>query len=156
MITNIKLTDHFTLDEAIRSDTAVKNHILNYPDTDSDTATIARTAMKMEEVRAQLSGNPIIISSWYRNAQLNKLVGGVPSSQHQLGEAVDFTCPKFGSHVAVANYLRSCMVPLGIDQLILEPTWVHVSFKTARPSTGSRVPRNQFLDLRTNSSTASE
>lgn len=36
---------------------------------------------------------PIIITSSYRDKFHNKRVGGVPTSQHMTGSAIDFMCP---------------------------------------------------------------
>lgn len=38
-------------------------------------------------------GKPVVVTSGYRCEALNKAVGGVPNSQHMLGEAVDFYVP---------------------------------------------------------------
>lgn len=38
---------------------------------------------------------PIRITSSYRNKEHNKRVGGVATSQHLIGQAVDFTCINF-------------------------------------------------------------
>lgn len=139
-----QLTKHFTLEEATHSDTARKHGISNFPDSDADLATIHRTAMKMEQVRA-LIGLPIIVTSWYRNDAVNKLVGGVPNSQHRLGEAVDFQCPG-KSPFAICQLLRDYSNSLDYDQLILEPGWVHISFNTSAQHR-DRPPRHQFIDL---------
>lgn len=141
----MNISPHFTLAEATitsKVNPATGKRYDNQPDSDQDLATIRRTADKMEAIRELFGGRPIIVNSWYRNTEVNKAVGGVPDSQHKLGEAVDFNI-KGLMHDDVAGYLRMNMVKLGIDQLILEPTWVHVSFRTGR---GGGVPRNQYLD----------
>ncbi len=67
----------------------------------------------------------IKINSGYRCAELNKKVGGVPNSQHTKGEAADiFTgSPENSYHVAQA--IINLFLPF--DQLILYPTFIHVS-----------------------------
>lgn len=80
----------------------------------------------------------MIITSGYRSAELNAAVKGSKTSQHMIGQAIDFTCPGFGSGPHdVAHALAQRMEILGIDQLILENGWVHVSF--------SLSPRYQAL-----------
>lgn len=137
----MNLTRNFTLAEATRTDTGLDNS----PDNDEDLATLQRTAMKMEIVRTLL-GCPIIINSWYRSTAVNKKVGGVPDSQHKLGEAVDFVAPGFGRPLEVVRYLANHVQELDFDQLILEPTWTHISFNTSRTHR-AKPNRNQVLTL---------
>lgn len=134
----MNLSEHFTLREAIKSDAATRLGIDNSPDT-ADIYTLLQTAAKMEEVRALLNA-PIIVTSWYRNEKVNKAVGGVPSSQHRKGEAVDFIAPRFGSPRDICLKIQNSDIQF--DQLILEPSWVHISFKHQ-----GRVPRKQVLTL---------
>lgn len=140
---DIQLTKHFKLSEAIKSDTANKLGLDNTPDS-TDLATIHRTAQRMEEVRALLGGQPIIITSWYRNDAVNKAVGGVSNSQHRKGEAVDFKISN-KSPSRIVSMLTQHKAELQYDQLILEPGWVHISFLTAHSSKSS-TPRLQYLD----------
>ena len=138
----VRLTPHFTLAEATKTsqpydNTPAKEH---YP-------TIIHTASKMEMVRELLGNRPITINSWYRNPVVNRAVGGVPNSQHALGEAVDFVCPGFGSPFEICMYLSARAVYLAFDQLILEPTWVHISFSVtrARKQTLTLAPGGRYL-----------
>lgn len=121
-----ELTRHFTLQEATRSDTARKLGMSNQPDND-DLARITETAYQMERVRQILGNNPVVVSSWYRNEQVNRAVGGVPNSAHRMGYAVDFACPRFGTITEVCKAIRDS--DLLFDQLIWEyGRWVHISF----------------------------
>lgn len=43
--------------------------------------------------------SPICITSYYRNSEHNKRVGGVPTSLHTRGFAVDFQTPAFQNDV---------------------------------------------------------
>lgn len=139
-----KISPHFTLEEATKTSQPFDNS----PDNDEDLATIQRTAMRMEAIREFLGG-PILINSWYRSTAVNRAVGGVVDSQHKLGEAVDFTCPAFGSPFRICKALQPLLAEFGIDQLILEPTWVHVSFKTSRKSR-DKAARGQTLTMKDN------
>lgn len=87
---------------------------------------LSKTAEAMEDVRTVLSRFPIHVTSGYRSPELNKKVGGSPTSAHCMGWAVDFVCPKFGS----CYHVCKAIVEAGIrfDQLILEYGWVHISF----------------------------
>lgn len=120
------LSDHFTLEEAVLSQTASRQKIDNTPSSPV-IATMMKTANGMERIRALLQF-PLIISSWYRSPNLNHAVGGVPNSQHLTGEAVDFICPAFGTPRDICKRIIGFPELISFDQLILEHTWVHVSF----------------------------
>lgn len=121
----VRLTAHFDLAEFTRSNVAAAKGIDNTPPPDV-VRRIWSTAGHMEMIRALL-GKPILISSGYRCSELNKAVGGVANSAHQTGYAVDFTCPEYGSPYKVAMELANSS-SISFDQLILEGTWIHISF----------------------------
>lgn len=52
------------------------------------------------------------------------------------GQAIDFTCPKFGSPKKIVDFLQKNKIV--VDQCILEKSWVHLSIK-------HNQNRNQFL-----------
>ena len=140
-MTTVQLSDHFTLDEATASQTASRKGIANVP-SEVILANMYKTAKCMERLRALLQF-PISISSWYRSPALNFEVGGVSTSQHLTGEAVDFNCFNYGPPVEVCKRILAFPELITFDQLILEHTWVHISFN-ANPS----VPnRRQVLSL---------
>ncbi len=118
---------HFTFEEFTRSRIAQERGISN--DLPSGLTTSARwTLAGMERIRCALGGYPIPLNSGYRCPEVNALAGGVENSQHPKAEAVDFICPAFGSPEKIVAHLETLMGVLGIDQLILEKGWVHVSF----------------------------
>lgn len=137
----VLLSPHFTLAEFLRSDTAVARGIDNVVANDDHLANLYTTASIMELVRAKLGGKPVQVTSGYRCPELNAAVGGVPDSQHALGQACDFVCPTFGSPLDIAAAISQSSVPF--DQLIYEKQgdarWVHIS---QRPN-----PRRQVLTL---------
>ena len=120
------LSTNFTLSELCDSQTAARHGIDNTPDA----ATIERlkqTCYGLEEVRKELGEKPILISSGFRSAALNAAVGGSQGSQHLLGQAVDFTCPSFGTPREIVQRLVDSAIQF--DQCILEfDRWVHISF----------------------------
>lgn len=69
-------------------------------------------------------GKPLHINSGFRCKELNDLVGGVPASQHCLGEASDVACD---NPVELARLAVKLKLPF--DQMILYPTFVHFSHK---------------------------
>jgi hypothetical protein len=126
----MNLSPHFSLEELVASNEAARRGIDNSP-TPEALAALKRTALGLETVRMRLGGAPIIISSGYRCQALNRAIGSKDTSQHLLGEAADFICPRFGSPAHIVSVLKDSDVPY--DQLILEFAhsgggWVHVSF----------------------------
>lgn len=115
---------NFEMSELIHSDTAIKHNINNMPDINSLDCMLDLIFYCLQPLRDKL-GKPIIISSGYRNSQVNKLVGGVSTSQHTKGQAVDFTVP--GMTISqVIDFIKKSGIEY--DQLIDERTWVHISF----------------------------
>ena len=119
---------YFTLNELIKSDTATKYGIKNEPNEAQKQNLLYLIEHVLEPARAKL-GMPIIVTSGYRNPQLNAKVGGSASSQHKEGEAVDVTC---ADNTKLYNIFKT---QGKFDQLIWEkgndkqPAWVHVSVK---------------------------
>lgn len=127
----MNLSPHFTLYEATVSQTAARMGIDNQPDAEMLTS-LRQTAAFMERIRSVL-GHPIVVTSWYRCPELERVVAGIApgralSGHHPLGAAVDFICPAYGSPCDVATRLSAMVDPLGIGQLIYEyGAWVHIS-----------------------------
>lgn len=120
-----KISDFFTLEELTGSEYAARHGIDNTP-SDEVVAKLADTAKEMDKVR-RLLGRPIFVSSGYRCLKLNRALNSKDTSQHIKGEAIDFTCPGFGTPQQVFDKVRlSC---IEFDQLIVEcGRWVHISF----------------------------
>ena len=122
------LSPNFALSEFTESQTATRLGLDNDPPAELY-ETLKATARCMEDIRDLLGGKPVLISSAYRSPEVNKAVGGSANSQHTKGEAVDFTCPKFGTPREIVTKIKDS--PLLFDQLILEyDRWVHISFSS--------------------------
>ena len=80
-----KLSDHFTLGEMTRSNSHPE--VYNIPSHEA-IANLKRVCAWLEILRSR-AGRPILINSGYRSPQLNKKIGGVPTSNHLTGCAVD-------------------------------------------------------------------
>lgn len=130
-----RLSQHFSLREFTRSQTAVRRGIRNVPTPEHVANMEALSREVLEPVRAQF-GRPVRITSGYRSAALNRAIGGSNTSQHSNGEAADFEIPGVDNRV-VARWIAA---NLTFDQLILEgyrpadpnSGWVHVSFSRLR------------------------
>lgn len=125
----ILLSPHFTLQEAVFSEIAERHGINNSSPPQAVVDAARHTAERMEIVRTLL-GAPIRISSWIRCPSLNAVLKSKPTSQHILGEAVDFTCDRFGTALEICTYLLGAQTRVRWHQLILEHTWVHISWKS--------------------------
>ncbi len=80
-----KLSPHFMLGEFTRSGSHPE--VYNIPSHEA-IANLKRVCEWLEVLRKRY-GAPIIINSGYRSPQLNKKIGGVASSNHLTGCAVD-------------------------------------------------------------------
>ena len=134
----MQLSKYFTLAEVVASQTAVRKGIDNTPNPEQ-LAALRDTCQKADRVREFL-GHPVIVSSGFRSAKLNAAIGGSKTSSHMTGEALDITCPGFGSAREVFDALRKSGIQ--VDQLLLEfpaspGAWVHLGF-------GERM-RNQHM-----------
>lgn len=83
----MKLSEHYDLDEATKTshtDLEAMNRIQGavYLTDERDLAVNV-----LEKIRAKYG--PFGISSWFRGPELNKAVGGSPTSQHCKGQAAD-------------------------------------------------------------------
>jgi len=128
------LSPHFTSDEFTASDTAARLDIDNtLPITLLDNA--RATAAMLERIRGHLSSIkgkevPIVLTSGYRCPMLNKAIGSTDRSDHIRAQAADFKAPAFGAPYEVCQALAPVIDVLGIQQIIFEHTWIHVSTRT--------------------------
>lgn len=67
----------------------------------------------------------LYINSGYRCQELNEAVGGVATSQHTTGQAADVYCRRQFTPLDIARMVVALRLPF--DQLILYPTFVHLS-----------------------------
>lgn len=127
----MNITEHFTLEELIASDTAARAGIDNTL-PGSLMPNLLKLANGLELVRKMLI-YPIHVTSGYRCARLNQMVGGYKSSDHVLGLAADFICPKFGTPLEICERLALIQpFPFEYNQIIHEfGKWCHISFPAA-------------------------
>lgn len=132
------MTKNFTLTEFTRSATAQRLGIDNTPSATAVTNLRHLCEKLLQPLRDHL-GCPVVISSGYRSSALNRAVGGVPRSQHMVGEAADIRLPRIpGTKRVDLRLSREWMAfianTLPFDQLILEHNaegayWLHVSLR---------------------------
>jgi hypothetical protein len=124
------LSDHFSLAEMTKSQTAERRNLPNNPDKDAIDAMKLLCINILEPVRNHF-GKPFTPSSGFRSSELCVAIGSSVSSQHTKGEAADFEVPGV-SNLDLATWIVG---NLDFDQLILEfykggnTGWVHCSFK---------------------------
>ena len=71
-------------------------------------------------------GKPIYVNSGYRCPRHNAAVGGVPGSQHMRGEAADIRLAEIADNAEIVSAIKENG---RWDQMIVYPTFVHVSWK---------------------------
>ena len=131
-----KLSDHFTLAEMCKT----KANLENVPN-EAQVKNLKRLCGWLEKLRKRWNDlygdgdDPIIINSGFRSPEVNKAVGGVPTSNHTTGCAVDIRC------VGVEQALRYAAILLDIsdlnhedfDELIIERKgysyWIHFAVR---------------------------
>ena len=151
------LSEHMTLAEL----TKTKQHIANVPN-EAQVENLKRLCRWLEQLRLRYNqmrnekgemrnGNeemrnevreyPIIINSGFRSAAVNKAVGGVPTSNHLTGCAVDIRCIGMEQALRYASILLdiSDMSREDFDELLIEQkrsvVWIHFA---VRPSGNRR------------------
>lgn len=134
----MKLSEHFTLEEFVASDTARVHHLDNTPPADA-VENLRKLCINVLEPARQITQSMIHITSGYRCAKVNDLVGGAKNSQHVKGQAADLRIyTQF-----YTNNLVNALKALPFDQLILEQSgkmrWIHVSY--------ADKPRHQLINL---------
>lgn len=118
---------YFTINELTRSTTARLNGIDNTPSQQVINNLTALVDNVLDPLR-EAWGKPIHVNSGYRCKALNTAVGGVPASQHMLGEAADITAGSREANRQLYSLMRQLKLP--VDQAINEYDfrWIHVSY----------------------------
>ena len=156
MLNNIQLSPHFSLLELTESATARQRDIANIPPPEAVENLKRLCKGTLEPLRKAL-GLPVIITSGYRCKELNNIVNrSSKTSQHMLGQAADFyisddgamrqsrgskfkvQCGKAAVQDSKVLGRRELLImgfrliilneDIDYDQLILYPTFIHVSY----------------------------
>jgi len=117
------ISEHFSVEELSHTTTGIPNEC-----PVSIAGNMARLAETLEGVR-ELLGVPLKINSGYRCERLNTFVKGSRTSAHLYARAADFVPVGMPISEAFERIRKSGIV---WDQLILEPTWIHIGIAPAR------------------------
>ena len=88
----MSISKHFTLDELMKSQTALRLGLDNTPVAEELEA-LAQLCEKVLEPIREHYGLPVVVSSGYRSPAVNKAIGSKSTSQHTKGEAADIEIP---------------------------------------------------------------
>ena len=119
---------NFKISELIHSDTAIKYNINNMPNIDALDNMLELIVYCLQPLRDKI-GKPIIITSGYRNKQVNQLVKGSPTSDHTKGMAADFIIK--GMPVSdIVDIIRKSDIKFTqlIEEYSVNASWVHISY----------------------------
>ena len=136
------ITKNFSMEELVASNTARMKGIDNPPDKEVE-ARLVQLAQQVLQPLRDSYGKPIKISSGYRCQALNKAIGGVSTSQHLKGEAVDINNGQIENKklfLLASKMIKEGVITVG--QLIDEKgyKWLHISLPDNKH-------RNQILHL---------
>ena len=125
---NTRLSEHFTLAECCNW----KKYPANQPTVQQMVNMTYGCLMLLEPARKAI-GCPIIVTSGFRCEAVNRLVGGVRSSQHLQGCAADVRPQDPARFQRLVAFLTSHALT---DQLLTGSGWLHISW------TPFAIPRN--------------
>lgn len=133
---------YFTFDELTASATARRMGIPNIPSW-RERENLRLLVDNVLDPLREAWGKPVIVTSGYRCAMLNRIVGGAANSQHTTGMAADI---RTLTDTAADNrklFDLALDLDLPFDQLIDEYgyDWVHISYSRY-------ITRKQVLHIR--------
>ena len=121
------MAKYFKVSEMLKSETADKNKIQNTASVEVK-QNIEELLEVLDDLR-EFYGKPIRITSGFRCSELNKLVGGSPTSAHVIGYAADLQPIGDTFENFKAEVLRWLNTGVKFDQCIIEKSkntqWVH-------------------------------
>ncbi len=128
---NANLSEHFVLGEFTRSKYP---EVYNIPSHEA-IANMKRLCVWLEVLRNKV-GHPIVINSGYRSPQLNRKVGGAPTSNHLTGCAVDIRTSGFEQAIEYTAILIAYATESNqeFDELLIEKNrygavWLHFAVR---------------------------
>ena len=128
---SMKLSEHFTLGELTKTRHQTADG--NIP-SGVVIGNLIRVCGWLEGLRGRWN-EPIVINSGYRSPEVNRLAGGVPSSNHVTGCAVDIRCAGKEQMIRYASILLDIAdeSKREFDELLLEQhgsvCWLHFAVR---------------------------
>ena len=120
---------NFSISELIYSEKAIQHNINNMPDIKALDCMLDLIFYCLQPIREYIK-KPMIITSGFRNAQINKLVGGKTNSQHLKGQAADFIITGMPVNQVIEKIKAS---GIEFDQLLNEYNqWAHISYNKGK------------------------
>lgn len=123
----MKISKNFRMKEFTRSKKATELKIDNGKVPEFVKNNIKELVFQVLQPLRDAIDKPIIINSGYRCLKLNTAVGGVPTSQHVQGQAVDMKVDGMTSY-EIAQAVLDLHLPY--DQMILYDDFIHISIGT--------------------------
>lgn len=125
------ITKDFSYREFEASDTAGRRGICNVITSFEVRDAVRELTVRVLQPLRDRVGHPLHINSGYRCPELNRAVGGAATSQHAKGEAADVAAD---DPLALAAAARNTPeIWREIDQMIVYPTFVHLSHRKGGP-----------------------
>lgn len=125
------ISKDFSYKEFEASPTAARKGICNVITSFAVRDAVQELTLKVLQPLRDAVGHPLRISSGYRCPELNREVNGVPNSQHLKGEAADIAA---ADPYLLAKVIRRTLdIWKEVDQMILYPTFVHISHRKGGP-----------------------
>lgn len=128
---SMNLSEHFTLDQLTKSQTASRKGIKEQFNPSEEVIIELKELCYNVLERILLLFPNLSISSGYRSGALNSAIGGSNTSQHTKGQAADLQINN-GSNILIAKAVLSAGIVF--DQMIIEfgtlekPDWIHLSY----------------------------
>jgi hypothetical protein len=129
-----QISENFTWEEFQQSETADKLGIDNRIPDESIASQLRSLVVTVLQPMRRAYGRPLSVNSGYRSPVLNKAIKGEKNSQHTKGQAADIATD---NPRELARLVLQKNLPF--DQMILYPTFIHLSHKHPGPQ------RNQIL-----------
>jgi hypothetical protein len=118
-INNVRISPHFKLSEFLNPG----KYPQNIPTMQDVVNLTYGCHLLLEPARSEVG--PIIVNSGFRNADVNRRVGGVACSQHLLGQAADIRPKDPGQFQRLVDFLKASPYT---DQLLTGSGWLHISW----------------------------
>ncbi len=130
----MQLSKNFSLEEMIKSETALRHGMDNTPGKAEIANMVALCEKVLQPIRDHFAKG-VKVNSGYRHPEVNAKVGGSKTSDHCKGTAADIEIPSVPNH-ELAEWISK---NLEFTQVILEfytpgipdSGWVHVSYDPA-------------------------